>query len=380
MRNGWTGGQYSIYRVVCGLYLLFSFVILTLPAREIFGGTPSREASPIRFLNVLTLADVATPLAVVAAIASLFFMAGYCDRIAAMVMWYALLCLPWSNAAIAGPLPFGGWPLLAHVLLPPAPWGSLAAKGRTDPRGGWSMPAPIFAAAWIVTSAGYAYSGYTHLVGRSWVGGAGLAAPLSVITCAVLVVELLYAPLAFFRLTRPWIWLTMLLVQLGSMALLDFADLRLGMVVLHFFTFDPAWVGQKRAGAADVVFYDGTCGLCHGGMRWLAAEDPTGSTFVFAPIGGERFAQEIPDASSLPDSVIVKTAEGDLLVRSAAALRMLHRLGGLWRVFAFLLQPLPKRLLDRGYDFIASIRYRIFGRTKEACPLVPPDLRSRFSA
>jgi predicted DCC family thiol-disulfide oxidoreductase YuxK len=405
MRNGWTGGQYSIYRAFFGLYLLVHFAMLIPWAGEIFDTILPREASPLLLLfpNILAVADAATPLVVVATIASLFFIAGLGDRIAAVVMWYALACLFGRNPLIANPsLPFVGWLLLAHALLPPAPWGSLAAKGRTDPRGGWSMPPAIFAAAWIVMSLGYTFSGYTKLISPSWVDGTAFArvlanplarpsfvrdvmlgappALLTVATYGALALELLYAPLALFRRARPWIWLAMLLMHFGLMVLIDFADLSFGMVILHFFTFDPAWIRQTRAAAADLVFYDGTCGLCHGGMRWLAAEDPTGSTFVFAPIGGERFMLEIPAGSSLPDSVIVKTAEGDLLVRSAAALRMLHRLGGLWRVFAFALQPLPKRLLDRGYDFIASIRYRIFGRTKDACPLVPADLRSRFSA
>ena len=33
---------------------------------------------------------------------------------------------------------------------------------------------------------------------------------------------------------------------------------------------------------------------------------------------------------------------------------------------------------DIAYDFVASIRYRLFARPKEACPMLPPDLRSRF--
>jgi predicted DCC family thiol-disulfide oxidoreductase YuxK len=34
---------------------------------------------------------------------------------------------------------------------------------------------------------------------------------------------------------------------------------------------------------------------------------------------------------------------------------------------------------DAMYDFVARVRYRIFGRKKDACPLMPPDLRSRFT-
>ena len=34
--------------------------------------------------------------------------------------------------------------------------------------------------------------------------------------------------------------------------------------------------------------------------------------------------------------------------------------------------------LDRGYDFIARMRSRMFEKPEEACPLLPPDLRARF--
>ena len=39
----------------------------------------------------------------------------------------------------------------------------------------------------------------------------------------------------------------------------------------------------------------------------------------------------------------------------------------------------PRVIRNAMYDGVARIRYRIFGRTKDACPMVPPDLRSRFT-
>jgi predicted DCC family thiol-disulfide oxidoreductase YuxK len=43
-------------------------------------------------------------------------------------------------------------------------------------------------------------------------------------------------------------------------------------------------------------------------------------------------------------------------------------------------QSRPRRLRDIGYNAIARSRYRLFARPKEACPMLPPDLRSRFTA
>ena len=68
-----------------------------------------------------------------------------------------------------------------------------------------------------------------------------------------------------------------------------------------------------------------------------------------------------------------------LLTKSSAVIHILHRLGGYWRVIGVVFSLVPRVLRDAGYDFVARVRYRIFGRTKEACPLLPPDLRSRFT-
>lgn len=391
MTNGWTGGQYSLYRIVFGLYLLIHFVALIPWAHEVFETILPREASPLLYLfpNILAFADVALPLIVIAALASLFFMAGWYDRVAAIVMWYALACLFGRNPLTANPsLPFVGWLLIAHALLPRAPFLSLAARNRVDPRGGWSMPPAIFAAAWIVMSLGYTYSGYTKLISPSWVDGTAfarvLANPLArpafvrdlmlglpggfmtAATYGALALELLYAPLALFRRVRPWLWLAMLLMHLGLMVLIDFADLSFGMVVLHFFTFDPAWVPRRAPATTDRVLYDGSCGLCHRSVRFLIAEDVSGTSFVYAP-------QEGGGAT-----VIVETPNGQTLTKSSAVIHLMHRLGGLWRVVAVVFALVPRGLRDVGYDFVARVRYRIFGKTKDACPLMPAELRSRF--
>jgi predicted DCC family thiol-disulfide oxidoreductase YuxK len=39
---------------------------------------------------------------------------------------------------------------------------------------------------------------------------------------------------------------------------------------------------------------------------------------------------------------------------------------------------IPRLLRDVVYDLVARIRYRVFGRRDDLCPVVPPDLRARF--
>jgi predicted DCC family thiol-disulfide oxidoreductase YuxK len=129
----------------------------------------------------------------------------------------------------------------------------------------------------------------------------------------------------------------------------------------------------------ELLFYDGGCGLCHRSVRFVAAADRAGR-FRFAPLGGETFRALVPEErrGALPDSIVVRRADGALLVRSDAALHVLRRLGGGWRAVAALLALVPRGLRDAGYDFVAGRRLRWFARPEVACPLVPPHLRARF--
>ena len=114
----------------------------------------------------------------------------------------------------------------------------------------------------------------------------------------------------------------------------------------------------------------------------MLAEDPSGTAFRFAPLDGEAFRAALPETgrTRLPDSFIVLTVDGTVLTRSRAVRYVLRRLGGLWRVFAAVAGVVPARLLDRVYDGVARVRFHLFARPAEACPLLPRHLRERFAA
>ena len=411
MKNGWTGGQFSFYRAVFGSYLLIHFLCLLPWAKEVFsnhGALPDAGASPLihAFPNILAVVDspiFVEGLILFAALFSVFFTIGKWDKIAAIGIWYIWACLLGRNPLISNPsIPFIGWLLLAHALIPGAPYGARAAVNRVDPAGGWKMPPLLFLSAWIVMAAGYSYSGYTKLVSPSWVDGTALmrilhnplARPgfvrdfllilppafLKMATWGALALELLFAPLALFRATRRWIWLAMTMLHLGLVMMIAFADLTAGMLILHFFTFDPAWVVPLKDSGTARIFYDGHCGLCHRIVRFVLAEDRSGNTFRFAPLQSEAFQNVLSkeEPAEVPDSVAVETADGKLLFRSTAALYIFERLGGIWRITAIVFRLVPAALRDVGYDFIARIRYRLFKRPADACPLMPPDIRTRF--
>jgi predicted DCC family thiol-disulfide oxidoreductase YuxK len=409
MNNGWTGGQYSVFRAVFGAYLCVHFLGLLPWGTEVFsnqGVLPQGSASPLLHLpNVLALCDspaFVMGLLATGAVLSVLFAAGVCDRVAAVALWYVWACLFGRNPLIYNPsLAFVGWMLLAHAFLPRAPYGSWAARGRLDPGGGWRLPPPIFLAAWVVMSLGYAYSGLTKLDSPSWVDGTALAhvlenplarpgplrqmllslpeGVLRFATWGALALELGFAPLALFRRSRPWAWGAMLLMHLGLVVLIDFAELSLGMMLLHFFTWDPAWVRPLPAGT-ERLYYDGHCGLCHRCVRFILAEDRAGDAFRFAPLGGDAFLAEVAEADrrNLPDGVVVRTADGVILSRAAAVLHAMRRLGGLWRLLAGAATVVPMPLWNLLYDAIARVRHHLFAAPTDACPLLPPTLRKRF--
>jgi predicted DCC family thiol-disulfide oxidoreductase YuxK len=128
----------------------------------------------------------------------------------------------------------------------------------------------------------------------------------------------------------------------------------------------------------DVIFYDGTCGLCHRFVRWTLAHDPEGK-FQLSPLQGETLKQKLAAdrRAKLPDSVVVLTSDGKLLTKSAAAQYVAEQLG--MRGRARFIRLFPRWLADFGYDVIAKFRYTLFGRNRgDMCPLVPPELRDRF--
>jgi predicted DCC family thiol-disulfide oxidoreductase YuxK len=129
------------------------------------------------------------------------------------------------------------------------------------------------------------------------------------------------------------------------------------------------------------IFYDGTCGLCHGFVVFLLKRDTKeGGTFRFAPLHGETFEKEVPPEkrAGLPDSVVVVDPEGNILVKSDAALFALEHLGGSWPGWAKLFRLKPRWLRDALYDLVARTRRIFFRRPPDVCPVVPAHLRGRF--
>ena len=119
-----------------------------------------------------------------------------------------------------------------------------------------------------------------------------------------------------------------------------------------------------------ILFYDGSCGLCHSVVRFTIARDRR-ARFQFAPINGETWKSMVDAQANDPLTTVHLLEQGRLLDRSSAVCRLLIGIGGFWKLVGCLLWLVPRPLRNVGYRLVARSRYRIFGRV-DACTLPAP--------
>jgi predicted DCC family thiol-disulfide oxidoreductase YuxK len=133
---------------------------------------------------------------------------------------------------------------------------------------------------------------------------------------------------------------------------------------------------------AELVLYDGVCGLCNRMNQFILARD-AGDRFRFAPLQGalatELVARYGRSAVDLDTVYVIADFGGPderLLDRSRAIFHVLRRLGGFWS-FARVLSLLPQSVTDAAYTYVARHRYQWFGQS-EVCLLPEPRHRAKF--
>ena len=395
--------QFTIFRIVFGLYLALHFASLAPWAAEMFGARgiipdPSLNPTYGLFPNPLNLDlpdSFVTGFTWVLAGLSLLFAAGIWRRGVSLLLWFGWACLFHRNNLILNPsIPYVGLLLLLCALIPPGePW----SRGQAERP--WYMPLWVFRTAWILMAAGYTFSGFTKLYSPSWIDGSALrfllenplARPglprdwmlglppvfLALGTWSVLAAELLFAPLSLWRKTRLLVWVAMVLLHAGIVLMVDFADLSLGMLMIHLFTFDPAWLPARKGRDQPLkVAFDGDCLLCNRSVHFLAAEDAS-DTLRFLKLQSPYGQEMMKRAGEISLDSMLLEADGKLLSRADGALRILDALGGHWRVLAFLGRCIPRPLRNGIYDFIAARRIAWFGKA-DACSLPSDAVRARL--
>jgi predicted DCC family thiol-disulfide oxidoreductase YuxK len=126
-----------------------------------------------------------------------------------------------------------------------------------------------------------------------------------------------------------------------------------------------------------IIYFDGVCNLCHWAVKFIIARDKK-SIFSFASLQSNYATEHLLHANGQDanyNSVVYQHGE-KIYIKSAAVLKILNELGGIWKL-AIVFSLVPPRLLDRLYDFIASHRYRWFGK-KNQCIVPSVKIESRF--
>ena len=128
--------------------------------------------------------------------------------------------------------------------------------------------------------------------------------------------------------------------------------------------------------AGGVILFDGTCAFCEGWVRFFATRDNGYFRFGASqnPQGQALLAKHGTTREAARSIILIE--DGEVFLRSTAALRIMRRLNAPWRwAGVLLLVPLPIR--DGVYRVIASVRHRLAGESN-ACEIPPPEIRSRL--
>lgn len=144
--------------------------------------------------------------------------------------------------------------------------------------------------------------------------------------------------------------------------------------------------------AKYILYYDGLCGLCNKFLFWVIQHDPEGK-FSFATLDSDRCVRLLrkhPEFEKV-DSVILQSADQSkkqsadqskepnskqLWVKGAAVRKVIHELSTpKWMKVAVNLTP--GFILEKQYELVASMRYKIFGKL-DSCPIPKPEDRHRF--
>ncbi|MFE8647097.1 thiol-disulfide oxidoreductase DCC family protein [Sphingomonas sp. NCPPB 2930] len=127
-----------------------------------------------------------------------------------------------------------------------------------------------------------------------------------------------------------------------------------------------------------IVVFDGQCLLCNRWVQFLLRHDRRGR-IRYASMQGATGSALLRDAG-LPtehlETLLVVDDAGRRWQHTGAILRLLHALGGPWRL-AWAAWPVPAPLRDAAYRLLARNRYRVFGRA-DTCMLPPPGTAGRF--
>lgn len=124
-----------------------------------------------------------------------------------------------------------------------------------------------------------------------------------------------------------------------------------------------------------VVYFDGYCNVCNRFVDFLIRRDKK-RVLKFASLQGQTAGHRLPPNYTSDVNTMVYERDGVIFEKSAAAIRSIAELGGVYSAMkVFLILPWPFR--DFVYQFIADHRYMWFGK-RDTCRIPTPFERAQL--
>ncbi|MFH6936969.1 thiol-disulfide oxidoreductase DCC family protein [Flavobacterium sp. FlaQc-30] len=135
---------------------------------------------------------------------------------------------------------------------------------------------------------------------------------------------------------------------------------------------------QKTAENKKIILFDGVCNLCSNAVQFIIKHDKK-DTFRFVALQsdlGKEICTYIGVDQTKIDSIIMYNPGVAYYYKSDAVIEIAEDLGGLYSLMA-IFKILPEKLRNYIYDYIATNRYKWYGK-KESCMIPTPELKAKF--
>lgn len=126
-----------------------------------------------------------------------------------------------------------------------------------------------------------------------------------------------------------------------------------------------------------IIIFDGYCALCSRWAQFVVRHDPHATYRLLtaqSPLGVALYRHYDLDPEDYETNILL--SDGTAWFKAEGTIRMFEGLGQPWSNVR-VIRLLPRAARDALYTFIATNRFRIFGRRK-ACFVADPDMKERF--
>lgn len=127
-----------------------------------------------------------------------------------------------------------------------------------------------------------------------------------------------------------------------------------------------------------IILFDGICNLCDNAVQFIIKHDKK-DIFRFVSLQselGKNILKYIGVNNSQIDSIVLYLPGIAYFIKADAAFKILKELNSNYR-FLLLLSFLPSFIKNSIYDYIATNRYKWYGK-KESCLIPSRELESKF--